>query len=198
MWKQQIRGLTTIWGRARPPGETTDGLTKRKKPKKNRWAGTIESGKSTGRLTGVMTWMRTFPGAQKFTLLPTLAEPRSLTDASSSRVITSQEKRSCPKRAGGASIRKRRGPWKMMTVTIYFLLSRGKKSLNCETVSDLAFQHVSGLTTFRQYFYYLWLNKVRFFGLGCFRLSHMESSWAKTIGNAVSNGLLGKKRERYA
>lgn len=143
IWKQQIRGPTVVWGRAMPHGEATGGLKKRKKPKRKPWAGAAESVRSTRRLTGVMKWMRTSPGAPESTLL--LAKPRSLTSPFTTHLITtSQEKTSCPKRASGASTRKRRAAWRMIAMIIYFSLSRGKKSLSCESASDLASQCLSG------------------------------------------------------
>lgn len=135
-WTQQIRGPTITGGRAIPPVETTGGLKKRRKPKKNR-AGAIKGVRSTGRLTGVMKQMRTSPGAPNSALLLALSKPRRLPSPSTTHHIpTNQEKTSCPERASGASIRKRRATWRPMAVIIYFLLSRGKKSLSCETASD--------------------------------------------------------------
>lgn len=144
-WKWQIRGPTITGGRAMPPVKITGGLKKRRKPKKRR-AGAIKSVRNTGRLTGVMKPMRTSPGAPNSTLLLALSKPRRLPSPSTTRHIpTSQEKTSRPERASGTSIRKRRVTWRPMAMIIYFSLSRGKRSLSCETACDSAFWCLSGL-----------------------------------------------------
>lgn len=143
-WKQQIRDPTMTWGRARPRGGAPGGLQKRRRPKKKR-AEATESVKSTGGLTGVMMRRRTFPGAQKHTLPLALSNPRSLASPLTTPITTSQEKTSCPESLSGASTGKRRAAWRRKTMIICFSLSRGKKSLNCETASDLAFRHLSAL-----------------------------------------------------
>lgn len=144
IWKQQIRCPAMTWRRARPPAETQGGLKKRKKPKKKHRAGTTESVKSTGRPTGVTMRMRTSPEAPEPTLPMAPPKPRSLTSPLTTHTSTSQ-KTSGPERAGGASIRRRNATWRRRTVTTYFLLSRGGKSLDCEAAADWAFQHLSTL-----------------------------------------------------
>lgn len=174
MWKHHIRGPTMVWGRAKPPGETAGGLKKRKKPKRKQWAGAIKSVRSTGRLTSVMKWTKTSPGAPRPTLLLALSKPSGLTGPSTiHHITTGQEKTNQPKRAGGASIRKRGAMWRTTAMITYFLLSRGKKSLSSETASDSTFSVclVSMSTTFWQCFYYLWLNKEVF--VFVFYLSHI-------------------------
>ena len=145
IWKQQIRG-PVIQEQAMPHGKTTGGLKKRKKPKKKPWAGTWENVRSTERLPGVMKTMRTSPGAPESTLLLALPKPRSLTSPFTTHHITSsREKTGYPRRARGASIRKRRAAWRRIAMIICFSLSRGKKSLSCESASDWASQCLSVL-----------------------------------------------------
>lgn len=176
IWKQQIRGPTMMRRRARPHGRTTGCLKKSKKPKEEPWAGATESVISTGRPAGVTTWTRTFPGAPKSTLFLALSKSRGLTSPFSTHITTNQEKISCPKTASGASragIGRRRAAWMRITMITYSLLSRGKKSLNCETASDLSLQCLSGPHVYDILaIFSLTMSKASVVGFWFFNLSH--------------------------
>lgn len=205
-WKQQRRGPPMAGGRAMPRGETAGGLKKRKKPKKKR-AGAAKSVRNTGRLTGLMKWRRTSPGAQNSILLAPSRPRRVPSPSTTHHITTSQEKTSCPETASGANRRKRRAIWRAMAMIIYFSLSRGKKSPSCEAASDLAFQCLSGLHACDIMAICLWsMIKSNEFCFVLFVISAVpetDAQWPWRPPFSVSNRLLGiegkkKKKDMYS